>query len=459
MSSFEDFLGKRVAVLGGGVTGRSIIEFLQSRAVDFDLYDEKNSSLDGITSLTTLLEPHRYGLAVVSPGWRTDHAHVMELRAAGVRVISEIDLAWLLKCEVAPEQRWIALTGTNGKTTTIQMVASILEASSLSGVACGNVGEPVISTLMKNPELDILALELSSFQIEWSELPHFEAAAILNIAEDHIDWHGSFNDYANTKMKLITMAEIAILNASDPEIATRSTAFRGEKIFYSLETPAPGELGMVEELLIDRAFGADPQEAHLLAELADIKPQVPHNVSNALAAAGLARAIGITHEEIKMGLSSFLLDHHRLELVADVDGVTWINDSKATNPHAAIAGILSHTSVIWIAGGSAKGAKMDGLVKRAAPRLKAALLIGTDRELIADAMQIHAPSIPLYRIDGDGTPESLMNELIAKAATLVSAGDTVLLAPACASMDQFTSYAHRGELFSQAVRALVLGEQ
>ena len=211
--------------------------------------------------------------------------------------------------------------------------------------------------------------------------------------------------------------------------------------------------------MIDRAFGADPQEAHLLAELADINPQVPHNVSNALAAAGLARAIGITHEEIKMGLSSFLLDHHRLELVADVDGVTWINDSKATNPHAAIAGILSHTSVIWIAGGLAKGAKMDGLVKRAAPRLKAALLIGTDRELIADAMQIHAPSIPLYRIDGDGTPETLMNELIAKAATLVSAGDTVLLAPACASMDQFTSYAHRGELFSQAVRALVLGEQ
>jgi len=457
VKSLAQLLNRPVAVLGGGVTGSAIGRFLDSRGVEWDLYDEKASSVSGKVASTTISDPSHYGLAVISPGWRKDHLMVAQFRSHGIQIISEIDLAWLLKCEVAPEQRWIALTGTNGKTTTIQMVESILKASDLTGVACGNVGEPVISVLMSDPTLQILALELSSFQIEWSELPHFEAAAVLNIAEDHIDWHGSFDEYASAKMKLLTLADCAILNASDPEVAMRSTAFQGVKVFYSLDTPAPGELGLVEELLIDRAFGADSQEAHVLAELSDIKPQVPHNVSNALAAAGLARAIGIGHEQITKGLSSFTLDHHRLELVLDSDGVQWINDSKATNPHAAIAGILSHTSVIWIAGGLAKGAAMDSLVKRAAPRLKAALLIGTDRELIADALAMHAPTTPIYRIDGNGSAESLMREIVSKAQELSTTGDAVLLAPACASMDQFTSYAHRGELFATSVRALING--
>jgi UDP-N-acetylmuramoylalanine--D-glutamate ligase len=182
---------------------------------------------------------------------------------------------------------------------------------------------------------------------------------------------------------------------------------------------------------------------------------VPHNVSNALAAAGLALSLNISHAAIRTGLSSFQLDHHRLELVLERDGISWINDSKATNPHAAIAGILSHASVIWIAGGLAKGAQVDQLVKRAAPRLKAVLLIGTDRELFADALSQHAPAIPIYRIDSNDGSESLMNAIVAKASDLATAGDAVLLAPACASMDQFNTYAHRGELFAREVLAQV----
>jgi UDP-N-acetylmuramoylalanine--D-glutamate ligase len=150
-------------------------------------------------------------------------------------------------------------------------------------------------------------------------------------------------------------------------------------------------------------------------------------------------------------LSTFELDHHRLELVLDSHGVSWINDSKATNPHAAIAGILSHTSVIWIAGGLAKGANMEQLVKRAAPRLKAVILIGSDRELIADALSLHAPHIPIYRVDGDGSAEILMRLVVEQAKKLAAKGDAVLLAPACASMDQFISYSHRGDLFAQTV--------
>ena len=456
MSQIEDLLSRPVAVLGGGVTGKAIVEFLHKRGAEFSLFDDRADSVAGTTAHSTIENPELFGVAIVSPGWRADHEMILQLSRAGVRIISELDLAWLVKEEIAPQQKWIALTGTNGKTTTIQMVQSIMDAAGIHGRACGNVGEPAITAVTATPPYELLALELSSFQIDWSSAPTFEASAILNIAEDHIDWHGSFDAYANAKLKLLQSSNVAILNAEDSEVVLRSASYDGRKIFYSLETPAAGELGLVEEILVDRAFGANPSEASAIAELADITPQVPHNVSNALAAAGLALTLGITHESVKKGLSTFVLDHHRLELVHESNGVTWINDSKATNPHAAIAGILSHTSVIWIAGGLAKGAKMDALVKRAAPRLKAAILIGTDRELIADALAKHAPHIPIYRIDLSTTAEKLMEDVVTKALEIASESDAVLLAPACASMDQFTSYAHRGRLFADAVQTLVI---
>ncbi len=455
MKDLATLLAEPVAVLGVGVTGRAVADFLESRGSDFDLYDDKEGEYNGRV-ISTFSEPIRhYGLAIISPGWKRSQPRIQSFLQSDIRLISEIDFAWLVKSEAAPGQKWVALTGTNGKTTTIQMLQSIMDAAGVKGQACANVGIPAIAAVAQIPALDYLALELSSFQIEWSELPHYEAVAILNIAEDHIDWHETFDNYANAKMSLIASSDCAILNAQDPEIATRSTSFQGKKIFYSLDTPMPHELGLVEDLLVDRAFVADSEEATLIAELKDIHPQVPHNVSNALAASGIALAMGIPHEFIKKGLSAFTLDHHRLEEVLERDGVKWINDSKATNPHAAIAGILANSSVIWVAGGLAKGATMDALVKRAAPRLKAAILIGTDKELIAEALTLHAPEIPLYRVEGDGDPESLMRAIIGQAKELATKDDVVLLAPACASMDQFDSYAHRGELFAQAVREMI----
>lgn len=452
MSALDELVRQPIALLGGGRTGQSVIAFLQSRNLSFTLFDEKVEARDGVTAHKIIDNPSEFGLVIVSPGWRKDHPLVETFRTAGIRLISEVDLAWLVKCDIAPNQKWISLTGTNGKTTTVQMVGSILESAAANGRSCGNVGEPVLEAVLHQPTYDVLALELSSFQIEWSDLPRYEASAILNIAEDHIDWHGSFDDYANAKLKLLQQSRIAILNAQDPEVALRSTTFDGEKIFYSLDTPEAGELGLVEDLLVDRAFGEDHAQAEVIAELTDIKPAVPHNVSNALAAAGLALVLGIPHEKIKLGLKNFRLDHHRLELVAEREGISWINDSKATNPHAAIAGILSHPSVVWIAGGLAKGAKVDGLVKRAAPRLKAAILIGSDRELFEAALTLHAPDVPIFCLDRDGDSKKLMNDVVAKAAELAVEGDVVLLAPACASMDQFKSYAERGELFAQSVK-------
>jgi UDP-N-acetylmuramoylalanine--D-glutamate ligase len=159
------------------------------------------------------------------------------------------------------------------------------------------------------------------------------------------------------------MSQSALLNLSDPEVMQYSTSYLGKKFYFSLKTPMPGELGLVENLLIDRAF-TNSDAAEAIGELQDISPAVPHNVLNALAAGGIARALGISPEKVQQGLKNFVLDHHRLELILDKAGIKWVNDSKATNPHAALAAILSQSSVIWIAGGLAKGSDMNDLITR-----------------------------------------------------------------------------------------------
>jgi UDP-N-acetylmuramoylalanine--D-glutamate ligase len=235
----------------------------------------------------------------------------------------------------------------------------------------------------------------------------------------------------------------------------QSVNWTGRKIFFGLDTPQTGELGLVEEILVDRAFVVQSDSAEAIADLSDISPTVPHNISNALAAAGLALALGIAHPVVKAGLSKFKLDHHRLEIVMNSNEISWVNDSKATNPHAATAALLSHLSNIWIAGGLAKGAQMEDLVKRCAPRMKAAILIGTDRELIAEALARFAPQVEIFRVDTAAGGAQLMDSVVECAKKIAKPGDTVLLAPACASMDQFNSYAQRGEYFANSVRKLV----
>jgi UDP-N-acetylmuramoylalanine--D-glutamate ligase len=243
----------------------------------------------------------------------------------------------------------------------------------------------------------------------------------------------------------------AIANKSDKELATRIKD--QSVIWFSLDTPKPGELGLVENLLIDRAFSPTPTEANEISEIVDITPTVPHNVLNALAAAALCLSIGISYESIKAGLQNFSTDHHRMEVVLNKNEITWVDDSKATNPHAAIASLQSYFNVIWIAGGLAKGASMDELAIRTAERIKSVILIGQDREIIAEAFAKHAPTIELIRVDQISDAKQLMVEVVNKAKSIAISGDTVLLAPACASMDQFDSYVERGQLFSQAVKA------
>ena len=447
MSFIAQLAGKKCLVIGAGVTGRALKDALEGFKAEVVIFDEK-AKLGAVSKV-----PSDIQLAITSPGWRKDHEVFNEIKKIGAQLLSEIDFAWLVKNELAPNQKWVALTGTNGKTTTIQMVESIFKAGDINGAACGNVGETVIAAVCKSPAYDYLALELSSFQIEWSDLPKYESVAILNISPDHIDWHGSFESYSKAKLKLLTQAKNVVLNKADPELRNRC-ALNQNVIWFSLDTPAPGEIGLVEELLIDRAFSPNPQEANEISELVDITPTVPHNVLNAMAAAALALSIGISYKNIKAGLSSFTTDHHRMELVRSHNEINWIDDSKATNPHAAAASIMANLNVVWLAGGLAKGAQMDELIKQCRNRIKSAILFGKDRDLIAQALKSYAPDVPVKFIDLKVDNRQLMHDVVAAAAEVALAGDTVLLAPACASMDQFSSYVERGQLFAQEVKAL-----
>ena len=455
-----DFAHKNILVLGAGVTGKSVARFLQSRGAKVVLTDDH---LDGAIKPDAVVLKD-YEAVVISPGWRQDHPLVVQILNSSLEMLNEIDIAWNLRSERAPGQKWIALTGTNGKTTTVEMTAAILQAAGIKAIACGNVGDTVIDAVDRDDAYDVLVLELSSFQLHWAKQARFEAAAILNIADDHLDWHGSFDAYADAKFSILDRTDIAILNADDGPVVVRANRFLGRKVFFSLNTPAPGEIGVVEELLVDRAFVADPQEAAMICELVDIIPTVPHNVSNALAAAGLARALDIPHEDIQKALRDFRPGRHRIETVYESDGVTWINDSKATNPHAAAASLMSHLSVIWIAGGLAKGADMQPLIQRAAGRIKVAILVGADRQLIEAALIKDAPDVPRIIIDTPddyvrgGVSNSLMEAIVAEAAKHAASGDAVLLAPACASMDQYISYADRGDRFALAVKKVIAHE-
>lgn len=440
-----EFAGKKVLILGGGVTGSAVAKIIEQLGSSVRIADEKplpDFSNHPITDLTNL----NYDFAVVSPGWKPDHPLVKALTNAKITITNEIDIAWHFRNLHRPNQKWVAITGTNGKTSTTELAASMINAAGVSASACGNVGTTVIETVWSETKYEVLVLELSSFQIHWMQDPEFSAVAILNIADDHTDWHGSFEAYTQAKIKLLAHTDIGIINGQDQHLVQAITNWTGQKIYFGLDTPAKGQMGLVEELLIDRAFVADPNEAAEICQLNEVQPTVPHAVANTLAAAAIARAVGADLASIQMAIRDFKPGRHRIELALEKNGIRWVNDSKATNPHAAQASLFAATSSIWIAGGLAKGANFESLIEKSKSRIKAALLIGTDRELIAKELEKHG--IEYYRIDG----ENVMEAAVKKAAQIAEPGDTVLLAPACASMDQFKNYSDRGDQFIAAVK-------
>jgi UDP-N-acetylmuramoylalanine--D-glutamate ligase len=391
---------------------------------------------------------------VVTTGWRPDAPLLTAAAAEGVEIVGEVELAWRLRGPGAAP--WLAVTGTDGKTTVVRMLVCILQAAGLRAIAVGNVGTPIIEVVAGDgaPSYDVLAVELSSFQLHWSSSLAPYAATVLNVAPDHLDWHGSLEAYAADKGKIFAPGTIAVVNTDDPwSVRLAASADVAARVSFSLTTPAPGGVGVVKDLLVDRAFVPEPEnEAAELADFSDVTPFAPHNVANALAAAALARAYGVPAEAVRAGLRAFVPDPHRIQHIATVGGVDYVNDSKATNPHAAAASLAAYPSIVWIAGGLLKGADVDELVRACAPRLRGAVLMGTDRGRIVDALARHAPNVPVT--DVSDTDTGAMDRVVTEAASLARPGDTVLLAPVGASMDMFANYPARGDAFAAAVRRL-----
>jgi UDP-N-acetylmuramoylalanine--D-glutamate ligase len=394
--------------------------------------------------------PAGLDLVVTSPGWRPDHPLLVAAARAGVEVLGEVEFAWRLRGPGAAP--WLAVTGTNGKTTTVRMLESILLAAGKRALAVGNVGVSVIDAVAASPSYEVLAVELSSFQLRWSSTIRPAAGALLNLAPDHLDWHGSMTAYADAKTR-VWNSPIAIANVDDPHVAElfagSASRARGRRVGITRGIPAGGQLGVVEDTLVDRAFADD---AVLLFEADQVRPPGGHNVANALAAAALARALGVPAAAVSTGLRSFMPDPHRNELIGEYDGVRYVDDSKATNPHAAAASLSAYRPVVWIAGGQLKDAPVDELVRTVADRLLGVVLLGVDRAQIFSALARHAPQVPVIDVatDHDGA----MIEVVRAAVGLARPGATVLLAPAAASYDMFTGYAARGDAFAAAVRTL-----
>ncbi|MEU6170679.1 UDP-N-acetylmuramoyl-L-alanine--D-glutamate ligase [Streptantibioticus parmotrematis] len=437
-------LGARVTVVNGGDGPREKAEAAELEALGVEV------------RLGPVELPEGTDLVVTTPGWKPSSPLFAAADRAGVEVWGDVELAWRLRRPDSAE--WLAVTGTNGKTTTVQMLASILKAAGLRTAAVGNIGVSLLDVVLGDEEYDVLAVELSSYQLHWAPSVRAHSAAVLNLAPDHLDWHGSMEAYAADKGRIYEGNRVAcVYNVADP--ATEALVREADveegcrAIGFTLGAPGPSEFGVVDGILVDRAFVADRHKnAQELAEVSDIEPPAPHNVANALAAAALARAYGVEPRAVREGLRAFRPDAHRIATVATVDEVTYVNDSKATNTHAAAASLATYEHVVWIAGGLAKGATFDELVRDAAPRLRGAVLIGADRALIAQALARHAPEVPV--VDLERTDTGAMAAAVEAARELARPGDTVLLAPACASMDMFVNYGKRGDAFAEAVSAL-----
>ncbi len=474
-----DWAGLRVLVTGLGVSGFAAAAALAERGVHVVGVDAGDSTVTpALAERTRILEvldvdvrtgpEHVRGLpadpvdlVVTSPGWRPDQPVLAEAAARGVPVWGEVELAWRLR-PVEGAAPWLTVTGTNGKTTTVQMLTAILRAAGLRATSAGNVGTPIVEAVLDPDPWAVIAVELSSFQLHWSSSLRPYASACLNVAPDHLDWHGSAQAYARAKGRVYANTEVAcVYNVADPvteRLVAEADVVEGcRAIGFTLGPPGPSMVGVVEGVLADRAFGPDRQrQAVELGHVDDVRGDAstvaPHQVANALAAAALARSLGVPPVAVRDGLRAFRPEPHRIAEVAVVADVRYVDDSKATNPHAATASLAAYERIVWVAGGLLKGADVDALVEGAAGRLRGVVALGRDRSAIVDAVRRHAPDVPV--VDLDAVDTGAMELAVSHAAALAEPGDVVLLAPAAASMDMFTDYGARGDAFADAVRRL-----
>jgi UDP-N-acetylmuramoylalanine--D-glutamate ligase len=475
-----DWKGLRVAVLGLSVTGFSVADTLSElgavvlvateRAdaeyarllpvLGVDLYE---GSLDAVPAALVDFAPE---VVIASPGFAPHHPVIHWTQEKGIALWGDVELAWRVRDKVVRADGrpadWVLITGTNGKTTTTRLTAEMLVTAGLRAAPVGNIGTPVLDAVRDPGGFDALVVELSSHQLWYLNLqsgadalaPH--AAVCLNLADDHLEWHGGADAYRDAKAGVYARTRVAcVYNKAD--VATRTMVEDAEvmegarAIGFDLGVPGPSDLGVVDGILVDRAFleerATSALELTTVADLAAHGLAAPHVVANILAASALARSLGATPAHIHDTLERFRLDPHRIQVVGAHAGVTWVDDSKATNPHAA---------AVWVVGGLLKGVDLSELVRSRGDAVRAAIVIGTERGDIVAAFARHAPAVPLFEVDHTET-EDVMAQVVELAAGVARDGDTVLLAPAAASFDQFSSYSDRGERFADAVRAWIAG--
>ena len=427
--------GAPVAVVGLGRTGRAVVDALATLGARIHVFDSRESSIDtletpvvsatvadGETTAAALADsPAR--LLVVSPGVPATGPVLRSAEAAGIETWSEVELAWRIQQDSShPDVPWLTLTGTDGKTTTVSMLSAILAAQGLTAPAVGNIGTP----------------------------------------------------YAQDKARVYSGTRLAavynLADAATEDMVRQADVVQGcRAVGFTLAAPGLGQVGMVEDLLVDRAFHAQRRSSGVeLATTADLVHLAPgrcaqnlpaHLLADALAAAALARAAGAAPEAVTAGLRAYSPGAHRIVTVAEAEGITWVDDSKATNPHSAEAALTSlpQGTGVWICGGDTKGAQFFDLVRTVRPHLRGAVVIGKEQDDILAALEREAPDLPVTRVS-DGTAEQVSAAAVEAAGTMARSGDTVMLAPACASWDQFTSYAQRGDLFAACAQAYTHGD-
>jgi UDP-N-acetylmuramoylalanine--D-glutamate ligase len=470
-----DWSNLRAVVYGVGVSGFAVADTLHelgsSLLVVANSADEQHADLLGVLGIDTAIgipkedqlskvinfAPH---VIVVSPGIKPTDEILLWAQQNSVAIWGDIDLAWRLRDKTGSIAKWVLITGTNGKTTTTQLVEQMLLSGGKRAIACGNIGLPILDAIRHPDGFDYLVVEVSSFQLHYMNEPHPYVSALLNIAEDHIDWHGTFEEYAKAKGKVFQGAQRAIVYNVEDE---RTIDLMKQADVESEETlavgftrgfPADLQVGYVEDSLIDRAFF--PYRAKELPqisshdEIGKIGVVTPHLLANVAAATAIARACDISPNTIGDAIAKFKLDRHRIEFVANQGGVLWFDDSKATNAHATEASLRSFERVVWIVGGLLKGVNIRPLIRNNVDRLKAAVVIGADRSEVLASLRECAPELQVIEIsESDST--KIMNRVVEAARSIAEDGDVVLLAPSAASMDQFQDYADRGNQFARAV--------
>ena len=433
----------KALVVGAGETGFSAARFFYRQGIKFAVVDSRDKppqletireTMPDVAVFTGGFDDAAFKVAthlVVSPGVSLKESSIIKALSSGVKIISDIDL--LVSCVTAPI---IAITGSNGKSTVTTMVGEMAKAAGKKVAVGGNLGTPALDLL--HTEADLYVLELSSFQLERTTLLNAAAATVLNVSSDHLDRHEGLSDYAQVKRKIFNGDGVMVLNADDPLVRKMAAADRKVATF-AIITEAEFHLGNVG--------GADylMRNDHRLMALKELPLEGLHNAANALAALALGFAVGLDERAMCNALKKFRGLDHRMQKVAERLGVVWVNDSKATNIGACVAALQGyHQKVILIAGGDSKGADMRELVPALKAKAKCVILMGKDAPLIETAI---SGAVPVHQAEN-------VAQAVRIAAKIAETGDTVLLSPACASLDQYKSYKDRGDRFAAAVLEL-----